>query len=204
MRGYLLSLATPSPFRTDAARNATSVAARLEALVEAHSASTWRVLRRLGLSAADADDALQEVLCVVARKADAIAPGSERAFFIGIARRVVSTRRRSERRRPEVLSDPAHFEPSSLDQPGGALRDNPEERLERRQAVEELDRILERMPLEVREVFVFAELERMTSPEIAELLSLPVGTVSTRLRRGRGIFAENVAALQRRESDEEP
>src|SRR5690349_16980507 len=81
---------------------------RLGAMVSEHFDLVWRVLRRLGASAADADDAVQEVFLVAARRLDAIVVGRERAFLIGVTTRVFSSQRRSARRRreePELLPD---------------------------------------------------------------------------------------------------
>ena len=61
----------------------------------------WRTQRRLGVRPADADDAVQEVFVVAARRLGDIENGRERAFLFGIAARVASTRRRTLRRRPE-------------------------------------------------------------------------------------------------------
>jgi RNA polymerase sigma-70 factor (ECF subfamily) len=51
-----------------------------------------------------------------------------------------------------------------------------------------LQRALDAMPLELRSVFILFELEAMTSPQIAELADLPLGTVASRLRRAREQF----------------
>jgi RNA polymerase sigma-70 factor (ECF subfamily) len=53
--------------------------------------------------------------------------------------------------------------------------------------------VLEQLPLDLRAVFVLFELEGMTSPEIAELSGVPLGTVASRLRRAREHFRELVA-----------
>jgi RNA polymerase sigma-70 factor (ECF subfamily) len=52
------------------------------------------------------------------------------------------------------------------------------------------------MPPEIRVVFVLFELEDLSVDNIAEVLELPRGTVATRLRRARVLFAEASARLQ--------
>jgi RNA polymerase sigma-70 factor (ECF subfamily) len=99
--------------------------------------------------------------------------------------RVASDYRRSRRRRPEV-SDAGVEEP--FDEAPGA-----EELLDMRAARETLDEVLDRMSLELRAVFVLFELEQMTVTEIAALLSVPRGTVASRLRRAKSFFRESVA-----------
>jgi len=58
--------------------------------------------------------------------------------------------------------------------------------------------VLAQMPLELRTVFVLFELEEMTTPEIAELVGVPVGTAASRLRRAREEFQRLVARVQAR------
>lgn len=161
---------------------------RLRALVEAHFDFIWRSLRRLGLSGADADDGAQQVFIVASRRLEDIQLGRERAFLFGTAVRVASDVRRAARRRPEVVG--VELEPTDI-APGPQVLT---ERLRARQA---LDEILEGLPIEVRTVFVLFELEELTAVEIAELAGIPVGTVSSRLRRGRELFR---AAVKRRQA----
>lgn len=160
---------------------------RFRALVAEHGEFVWRSLRRLGLGPADSDDAMQEVFVVAARKMAAFEPGRERSFLFGIAARVASTRRRSLRRHPED-GDAALFE-----QP--APHPDPEELAELRQARPRLQEILDSMSDECRSVFVLAELEELPTREIADLLGIPVGTASSRLRSARETFHASVKRL---------
>ena len=59
-----------------------------------------------------------------------------------------------------------------------------------------LDRILSEMTAELREVFVLFELEELAVAEVAELLSIPIGTVGSRLRRAREEFHERARRLK--------
>ena len=68
-------------------------------------------------------------------------------------------------------------------------RPSPEEQLVARQARELLDDVLNRMPRDLRTVFVLAELEGLEVRQIAELEEIPVGTASSRLRRAREEFS---------------
>jgi len=165
-------------------------AARIRHLVDTHFDFVWRSLRRMGLSDADSDDAAQEVYAVASRRLTDIRPGRERAFLFGTALRVASQHRRRSPSRREHLDDraEAYVDP----QPG------PEQLLERRRAREQLDELLDELPLEQRAVFVLYELEQLSAPEIAELLELPLGTVASRLRRGRAGFEASVQRLRAR------
>lgn len=165
-------------------------AERLDAIVGEHFDLVWRVLRRLGASPADADDAVQEVFLVAARRLDAIEPGRERAFLIGVAMRVFSTQRRSIRRRREQTDS---F-PDDL----ATLANNPLESLELRRARALLDEALASLSLELRTVIVLYEFEQLSVGEIAELLATPRGTVSWRLKSARAAFSAATRRLQAR------
>jgi RNA polymerase sigma-70 factor (ECF subfamily) len=184
-RGGLVVGARPSKVVTEAQR--------FRALVDEHFEFVWRSVRRLGVPMADADDAAQEVLLVVARKLGSIEPEREKAFLFGTAVRVASTRRRTRRRHPEDPADTLDTRPLESDM-------SAEERLELRQARALLQSILDGMSDEQRAVFVLAELEETSVREIAELLELPVGTVSSRLRAARETFASEVKRLLAREA----
>lgn len=163
----------------------------------AHFDFVWRSLRRLGLSAADADDGAQEVFVVATRKLDAIVPESEKRFLFATALRVASTRRRGlKRRREEPLAWPGDDDPMSeceRSEPG------PERLAELAHARRDLNEILSAMKLEQRAVFVLYELEELTVPEIANLLDVPPGTVSSRLRGAREEFDQSLRRMRARE-----
>ena len=161
--------------------------ARFRAMVESEAEFVWRTLRRLGVRPADVDDAVQEIFVVAARRLDDIENGREHAFLFGIAARVASTRRRTLRRRPEDGEIGLTEKPS--DEP------DPEELSELRQARPVLQEILDSMSDEWRAVFVLAELEELSTREIAELLGIPQGTASSRLRSARETFHAAVRRL---------
>lgn len=158
---------------------------RLRRIVLEHFEVLWRFLRRLGIAECDTDDAVQEVVLVVARKLQSVQAGSERAFVLSTAVRVASTFRRTARNRREVDDgELAGMQSSALD---------PEQLTEKRRLRVVLDRVLGELPLDLRAVFVLYELEELTMAEIATTLSLPPGTIASRLRRSRELF-ESLAA----------
>ena len=79
------------------------------------------------------------------------------------------------------------------------LRDkglSPEQELEQRQARDLLDAVLLGLPLELRSVFILAELEGVPVKDIAELEEIPLGTASSRLRRAREEFSAAAKRLR--------
>lgn len=169
---------------------------RVTRLVEAHHDFIWRLLRRLGVPAADTDDATQRVFMIAARRIADIEVGSERSFLFGTALRIA----------PEMIRASKQLQP--LEDEARERRDSspgPEELTARQHARAALAEILSAMPLELRTVLVLFELEQMTKNEVAELLGLPVGTAVSRLRRAREEFRAQLkrrnARLGRRRSD---
>ena len=163
---------------------------RFRELVARHFEFAWRSLRRLGVAMGDVDDAAQEVFLVAARRLDDFTPERERAFLFGTAVRVASTRRRSARRHPE--------EPDAALDEHARNELDPEELAELSRARPLLQELLDSMGEELRAVFILAEVEELGLREIAEVLGVPQGTVSSRLRAAREKFQAGVRRLHAR------
>jgi RNA polymerase sigma-70 factor (ECF subfamily) len=170
-------------------------ASTLRRLVQEHYDFIWRLLSRLSVNTPEVDDAAQQVFMVlVTRQGLSIKPGSERAFLYGVALRVAKEfRRKAQASQNHVAPDPERLVDGAPDLEAVAARN---------QARRQLDRILERMPENLKEAFILFELEDLTVPQIAELLTIPTGTVASRLRRARAFFQTEVALL--RNSQETP
>ena len=163
---------------------------RLAALAKEHFDYVWRLLRRLGLSEADADDVTQQAFLVAARRLDDIRAGSERAFLYRAAVNSAYKHRRSrERRREEELDELSFVGPGD---PGI------EELVDRRRARAILDAIVETLPMDFRVVFVLYEIDGLGTHEIADVVGIPLGTVASRLRRARAKFDKCVTRLESR------
>jgi len=166
------------PVASDAER------ARLERMFAEHHVTVWRSLRRRGLTSDEAADATQETFLIAAGRLSDIQRDSERAFLIGTARRVAHTLGRKTVR--WQLDD-------DMDQRVANVRDASDDQAN----VELCDRVLGKMNPELAETFVLYEIEGLSSPEIAALLEIPLGSVASRLRRGREQFRNGVSLLER-------
>ena len=184
-----VSVAESIAFDEGAEAGVPAPAARLSALVAAHFTYVWRLLRRLGLSDSDADDAAQQAFLVASRRLDDIQVGSERSFLYKVAVHTASKSKRAQHRLREEDLDAFTFEARS---PG------PDELLDRRRAREVLDAIVGTMPLELRVVFVLFEIDGLSTMEVAEVVGIPLGTVASRLRRARADFETRVARVEAR------
>jgi RNA polymerase sigma-70 factor (ECF subfamily) len=170
--------------RAAAPLRAPADAARLERMFVAHHALVWRTLRRRGLTPDAAGDATQQTFLVAAERLADINPDSERAFLVGTALRVARTLgRKTGRLQLETDMDTHAAEGPNVG--------------DERAAIELLDLALSKVDPGLAEVFVLFELEGLSSPEIAALLEIPLGTVASRLRRAREQFRVVVGRLER-------
>ena len=163
---------------------------RFQALYREHFDFVYRNLRWLGIAEDAVDDALQDVYMIALRRIESFAVGSHpKAGLFAIATRVASNHRRGVRRRgtPLPLESEAHE----------SLLPGPFDSSARSEAMHVLQTFLDTLDENKRAVFVMAELEQMSVPEIARALSANLNTVYTRLRVARQAFAEAVAALGR-------
>jgi RNA polymerase sigma-70 factor (ECF subfamily) len=155
-------------------------------------AFVWRSARRLGVRDASLDDVVQEVFVIVHRRlGDFEGRSSIRTWLFGITLRVVRDHRRSvARREPAEVIDPDTLR---------AAEPGPGESLEKAEAVRLLYAVLDEMDDERREVFVMAELEQMTMPDIAIALGVNVNTAYARLRAARQTFEGALARHRARD-----
>lgn len=163
--------------------------ARVAELLRTHFRDVWRIVRRFGVPENSADDAAQEVFIIASRRLADIAPGSERPFLFASAVRVAANARRALGARRECAEDDSA--PEGVDPSPSA-----EALLDQKRLRQMLDRVLDELSDDLRVSFVLYELEGMSSPEIAELLGIPVGTVASRLRRAREAFEIAAAKLK--------
>ncbi|GAC1394794.1 MAG: hypothetical protein NVSMB47_04420 [Polyangiales bacterium] len=146
----------------------------------------WRTVRRLGVDPGAVDDVVQEVFLVVHRRlGDFEGRSTLKTWLYGIVRRVVHDHRRARARKPaEPTGD---FDAIATDAA------TPHDDAEKAQAVRVLHALLGELDDDKREVFVLAELEQMSAPEIAEATATNANTVYTRLRAARKEFEAAVA-----------
>ena len=146
-----------------------------------------RTLRRLGVLDADVEDLVHEIFLVLYRRWDDYDPSYPlRPWLFGIAFRVASAhRKRAAREVPH----------GSLDIEDGALQ--PEQALEAEQARAIVLAALGRVPLPRRGVLVMHDLDSVAMRDIASVLSIPLFTAYSRLRKARREFEAAVHAIQR-------
>ncbi len=160
-----------------------------EAFVELyarHQGPLFRFSLHMTGSTTMAEDVTQDVflaLMVHGRRFDA-SRGNLRSFLFGIARNHILRRLDKER---GLQSEPEDFDvPSDVD----ALED-----LTRRETIEGVRRAIVSLPRVYREAVVLCELEECSYEEAALVLECPVGTVRSRISRGREMLARKLEGI---------
>lgn len=162
-------------------------------------AFVWRTARRLGVMDSAADDVAQEVFVTVYRRLDQFEGRcSVKTWVFSILMGIVRNYRRSRRRKgaAEPISA-AVVDPEILEDRGA----DPLEQASRAQAGRMVHKLLDEMTEDKAIVFVLAELEGLTVPEISELIGANVNTVYSRLRAGRKEFDQALGRMRAREAE---
>ncbi len=164
----------------------------LEDLYREHFAFVWRSAKRLGVREASLDDVVQEVFVIVHRRLpDFEGRSSLSTWLFGITLRVARDHRRSLARKEADGSVDLDRIQTTL--PG------PAESMEKAEAVRVLYSILDELDEERREVFVMADLEQISMPDIARTLGINVNTAYARLRAARQSFESALARHRTRD-----
>jgi RNA polymerase sigma-70 factor (ECF subfamily) len=148
----------------------------------------------------DAADAVHDAFVRASRSADTYAGGSARAWWLAIVRNCCLARletRNKDRRNISI--------DSAANDDDGAARGSVEQLLPRSEATEVEDRLdqaqrraliaraLRELPAEFRETLILREIEELSYREIADVLQTPIGTVMSRLARGRALLQKALA-----------
>jgi RNA polymerase sigma-70 factor, ECF subfamily len=165
-----------------------------ESIYENHFPYIWRSVQRLGVSPSQTDDVVQEVFIIAHRKLPTFEGRSSiKTWLYGIALRVARHHRTRERQNDRHES----IDENGMRAPAAA---HPDRRAETTEAARVVNAILDAMDDDQREVFVLAELEELSAPEIAEILNAKLNTIYSRLRLAREAFAK--AAARHRAQDD--
>jgi RNA polymerase sigma-70 factor (ECF subfamily) len=175
-----------------AKRSEAPASANFSQIFSEHAPFVLRVLRHLGVPPADLQDQAQEVFVGVFKGLSGFAGRSSlRTWVYGICVRVASNhRRRAHVRRERSVAEP----------PEQALDAEQHEALERRQSWPALQRLLDELDAEKREVFVLFELEELPMRDVAEACGCPLQTAYSRLHAARRLL---LAKYRERELSDE-
>jgi RNA polymerase sigma-70 factor (ECF subfamily) len=168
----------------------------LEALP--HLDAVYRFALRLTGSPAAAEDLVQETYLRAWRAWDQYTLGTRaKSWLFTICRNAFLRERERDQRRDEIVEQTAHDEAG--DGPGdempifaGAWNDDPEGDFFRTIIDDTILDAIDALPDDFREVVTLSDLQGLSYQEIAGILDVPLGTVKSRLFRGRKLLQETL------------
>jgi RNA polymerase sigma factor (sigma-70 family) len=156
-----------------------SKAGRFEQIALPHLHAAYNLARWLVRNDQDAEDVVQEAYLRALKFFEGYRGGESRTWLLTIVRNTSYTWLQRNRARELTDSIDDTHEEVMLDVA------NPEVRLLQDADAQMVREALAELPLEFREVMVMRELEELSYKEIATIADLPIGTVMSRLARGR-------------------
>jgi RNA polymerase sigma-70 factor (ECF subfamily) len=172
--------------------NTANRTARFQEIAMPHMDAAYNLARWLTGNDHEADDVTQEAFLRAFRFFDGFRGEDARTWILTIVRNTFYTEYRKARGRNESTEFDEEMHSSSDDETlptiGRGTDTNPVSILARRQDIRLLDQALESLPIEYREALVLRELEDLSYKEIASTMDVPIGTVMSRIARGRGLL----------------
>ena len=161
---------------------------RFETEAMPHLNDIFRTALRLMGERGQAEDVIQEVYLQAWRSYDRFEAGTNcRAWLYKILFHCVSHHRRKWFRFP-LLKEKEEFLEANLVQPA---------RVAEQVTDGEILKALDEIPVDFRSVVLLVDVEEFAYKEVAEILSIPIGTVMSRLSRGRGLLRKRLVEVAR-------
>jgi RNA polymerase sigma-70 factor, ECF subfamily len=153
-------------------------------IVDRYQALVFRVCYRILGDSGRAEDATQDTFIKAYSAFDQYHGGSFKSWIMRIATNRCYDMIRSERRRPAASLDaqPVESEPTWSTEP---VTENPDSFASRSQLSEHLERALQELSYEQRTAVILFDIHGYRYEEIAEITGTSLGTVKSRLSRGR-------------------
>jgi len=167
---------------------------RFEEDALALSDQVYRVARHLASSREDADELMQETYARAFRSWRSFQPGTNmRAWLLRILTNLNIDRGRRQQRAPQMqpLEANDYFLYDRLAENGDGEAD--EDRVVERLSQDDIVSALSAVPHDFRDVIVLVDLGDFSYADAAQILDIPVGTVMSRLHRGRRILKRELA-----------
>jgi RNA polymerase sigma-70 factor (ECF subfamily) len=182
----------------DATRIATEARDRVRFEEEALALAdqVYRVARHLSNSREDAEELVQETYARAFRSWRSYTPGTNlRAWLLRILTNLNIDRGRRSQRAPQTQALEANdyylYDKLSADGDGGQPAD--EERVVERLSQDDIVTALATVPHDFRDVIVLVDIGDFSYQDAAQILDIPIGTVMSRLHRGRRILKRELA-----------
>jgi RNA polymerase sigma-70 factor (ECF subfamily) len=157
-------------------------AAAFSRIAVPHLDAAYNLARWLVRDPAAAEDVVQDAMVRALDYFATFRGENPRAWLLRIVRNVALTRIDQRARSRE---QPLDAEPGGAHEHLADATPDPEQVLARTENMSQLERMLSTLPTDLRECVVLRELEEMSYRDIARVTGVPVGTVMSRLFRGR-------------------
>ena len=158
--------------------------------------SLYRTARRLTREPADAEDLVQETFLKAFRAADRFEPGTNlRAWLFTILHNTARNRVR-DRVRDTVSVDSEAVERAAEQPPPGGAVETPETLMLRATLAPDIQAAIDELPASFRQAVWLRDVEEFSYAEIADMLEIPVGTVMSRISRGRRALYDALAGAR--------
>jgi RNA polymerase sigma-70 factor (ECF subfamily) len=179
-------------FRGRQPETADTLAGRALEFLEPLYATALRLTR----NTADAEDLVQDTFVKALRFSDRFAAGTNlKAWLYTILLNTWRNRRRDAARAPVEIDSPRVDEAANAGD-GPSAQETPEQILLRSTVRADLQGALDALPDVFREAVWLRDVEEFTYAEIAEMLGIPIGTVMSRISRGRRLLFERLSSAQ--------
>lgn len=163
-----------------------------ERLVREHERDIFNAALRMTGDHADAEDVAQEALVKAYAAFDRFELGTNfRAWVLRILTNTYINEFRRRRRTPDMTTW-ENLPRGELGKVSGDGEDNPELALLEDALDAEVEEALSEIPEVFREAVLLCDMHGMAYNEIAEALDIPIGTVRSRIARGRGLLQEKL------------
>jgi RNA polymerase sigma-70 factor (ECF subfamily) len=167
---------------------AAASSARVSALAEEHLDATYNLGRWLLGNEQDAADAVHDAFVRATRSAHTYAGGNARAWWLAIVRNCCLASLKTRRREvPGVAVE------TIVDAGVDTAANDVESTVQAAERTRAIERQLRALPVEFREALILREIEDLSYREIADVLDVPIGTVMSRLSRGRALLQKALA-----------
>lgn len=170
---------------------------RFQAKVLPYLDSAFNLARWLTRNPQDAEDIVQEAYLRAFKFFDSFRGEDGRAWLLGIVRNTFYTWYQQNKAQAKNTQFEEELHGAKLEDAADTREHNPEALLIQKDSQRQLQRALEAVSVEFREVMVMRELEDLSYKQIAGIVGIPIGTVMSRLGRGRKQLAEILASTNR-------
>lgn len=170
---------------------------RFQAKVLPYLDSAFNLARWLTRNPQDAEDIVQEAYLRAFKFFDSFRGEDGRAWLLGIVRNTFYTWYQQNKAQAKNTQFEEELHGAQLEDAADTREHNPEALLIQKDSQRQLQRALEAVSVEFREVMVMRELEDLSYKQIAGIVGIPIGTVMSRLGRGRKQLAEILASTNR-------